>query len=632
MSILAAVVSHPSKQTSEDEEPTFGVPALDPVLKSFPTFLEMLVSRLSSADHVLCANSLQLINALMRETALNDTDNKWPDFVAKLKSLGAFKAVYTLMQGSGLQDLAGPLLDFQTLMKTLLRRWKETPVDWSRDDQKRLAKAIYLAANPERRRQKSQEAESEAQRRAKDPEKWRRLGFESSRPTEEFHEVGYLGMIDLADYIQSSEEGFRRLLLEQSTLVEEKRCPIAKASIAVSIILFDHFEIERTEADEANRSAGNYEKVFKPGLLQWPRLHTAGLQAFFRLWSATGAKFDDFGKIEELVRILIEQVVGSAQRTQEIVEIEQELANYELRELRKLQMDLLELTHEDVWGQHLRQIKDDLEQEALQFMKEQRIRCLLKGAWFPNLPALSKESAAAPEAPSDTRTPSWRFVRLSHNRRYLHWSDFDVKLDKEPALDDLPSKISVAVITEVRSEAPSKTGYPGDNNGASDTESVLTVRSPTDRPQTSKQKSSPSTIIVRGHAGTAQSNSRTHGRTNSQGKPLSPVKARNKSSKETNELGPELPLLTLHPTSPLLASEWLDGLLMLLNQQPMTSETNKLVTFIARYGIKIRMLNVKFEEGGVGAGLDEWGSAKEVEIPTREGLDEDYYYEMPGAA
>lgn len=286
------------------------------------------------------------------------------------------------------------------------------------------------------------------------------------------------------------------------------------------------------------------------------------------------------------------------------------------------------------WLKPYRQIKDDLRHEALQFMKEQRIRCLLQGAWFPNLPSISKPAAAAAEAPADTRTPSWRFARLSHNRRFLHWADYEVRPDTDPTLDSMTSRISMSSVTEVRSEVTSSAQDPTEN-GMSETESVATLRSPIDTPQAAakkeRQKTPTTTIIIRGHHASSQGHTRGHSRTNSQGKPLSPVKSR-KSSKETNSLGPELPLLTLHPTVSLVASEWLDGLLLLLNQAPITSETNKLVNFISRYGLKIRMLNVKFEEGGVGAGMEEWGSAKDVELPTREGLDEDYYYDMPGAA
>jgi engulfment/cell motility protein 1 len=78
------------------------------------------------------------------------------------------------------------------------------------------------------------------------------------------------------------------------------------------------------------------------------------LNAFIRLWKAAGAQAEDFDKIEELLRILIEQVIGQAPRTKEIKDTEEELAEFDLPRLRELQMELLELTYEDVWGHHLR--------------------------------------------------------------------------------------------------------------------------------------------------------------------------------------------------------------------------------------------------------------------------------------
>jgi engulfment and cell motility protein 1 len=80
----------------------------------------------------------------------------------------------------------------------------------------------------------------------------------------------------------------------------------------------------------------------------------------------------------------------------------------------------------------------------------------------------------------------------------------------------------------------------------------------------------------------------------------------------------EAVLLQLHPSTHTLASEWLDGLLMLLNQQPITAETNKLINLVSGYGLKIRLLNVRFEDVG----------SDEPVLPIREGLDEDYWYDI----
>lgn len=445
MSILVSIVSHPHTSPNKSpESDTFGFRGLKPAIAARPQFLEMLVNRLSSADHALCANALQLINSLMREAITNDSEKEWIKFIKRLQDLGVVKAVYTLMQSTALQDLAHPLVEFQALSKALLRKWREIQVDLGRPDHRRALKSLHLASNPDRSPDPVENGNDDSKRRH-NPDKWRRLGFESETPAWEFEDVGYLGMMDLTEYVKKNQDGFQKLLLEQSTKSMEQRCPIAKASLGVTEILYEHFEVNKSDLDDtkaylALESRSGIEKIFKPLILQWSRLHIAGLQAFFRLWTATGAEAEDFIKVAELVRILLEAIVGGAPRTKDVNEIEEEIAEFEYERLRQLQMELLELTYEDTWGHHLRQVRDELSHEALQFVKEQRIRCLLRGAWFPHgLGGYKAEGVPVTKQDLKRSVPSsYRFVKLSHNRRFLHYADFDTQGDSEPGLDTLP--------------------------------------------------------------------------------------------------------------------------------------------------------------------------------------------------
>jgi engulfment/cell motility protein 1 len=439
MSILVSIVSHPRTGSRLSQNGAFGFRALKPAIAIYPQFLEMLVSRLSSADHALCANALQLINSLMRDSITNDSDLEWPRFIQRLQDLGVIRAVYALMQGSALQDHAHPLIEFQSLTKVLLRKWRDIALDLEKPEHRRALKGIHLASSGERTLEKGTEYSNEARcSKRHNPEKWRRLGFESESPTVQFQNMGFLGMMDLADYIRNYQEEFQKLLLEQSTKPAQQRCPIARASLSVTQILYEHFEVDKSDMEDAKgylilESRGNLDKLFKPLLLHWTRLHVAGLHAFFRLWKVTGAEVEDYEKIVELVRILIESVVGGAPRTKDVQDVEDELADFEYTRLRELQMELLELTYEDVWGQHLRQVREELHHEALQFVKEQRIRCLLQGAWFPSDSSSKSDIVASGDS-------SWRFVQLSHNRRYLHFGIFGTTKKKRPEFDALPEK------------------------------------------------------------------------------------------------------------------------------------------------------------------------------------------------
>jgi hypothetical protein len=604
MSILVALVSHSqsSPRGTTRTPGIFGFRALKPAVAVYPQFFELVIQQLQSADHALCANALMLINALIRDAVLNDSNTQavpkpvpsggvapvqgeeWSKFIKRLQDLGLIKAVYNLMQSSALQDLAHPLLEFQALTKVLLRKWREVRVDLERPEHRRGLKGLHLASAPDRSNTNgmSKEDLTDPKKGSKrhNPEKWRRLGFETESPAQEFELTGFLGMMDFTDYVRKNEDGFQKLLLEQSTRPMSERCPIARASLAVTMILYDHFEVDKAELEDPKGyqlvdNVKNNDKIFRPLLLQWSRLHTAGLHAFLRVWKATMAEQNDFDKVAELVRILIEQVVGQASRTKDVLEVEDDLQEYDCARLRELQMELLELSFEDNWGQHLFQVREELKNEALQ-----RIRCLLQGSWFTK--PTPKREMREDKKRLYTPTP-WRFAKLSHNRRFLHYADFSEQAAHDPGLDSLSEKVDLSTISSVVSNVSAP-----NEDAKSTASSTTTTKNPLAKSTTK--------ITIYSY--------------------INPIEAAKGHDTE------ERAILTLFPLNHSLASEWLDGLLMLLNQAPITAETNKLVNLVSEYGVKIRLLNVRLEAAYTGpppgAGL----------IPSREGLDEDYFYEV----
>lgn len=635
----------PRSPTSIRPPGAFGFRALKPAVAVYPQFFEHVIQQLQSADHALCANALMLINALIRDAVSTDgsasaglpggkgagasAGEEWSKFIKKLQDLGLIRAVYSLLQSSALQDLAHPLLEFQSLTKVLLRKWREVRVDLERPEHRRALKGLHLASAPDRRHTNNVAGTTGAtggagedgegarkNSRRHNPEKWRRLGFETESPAMEFETAGFLGMMDLTDYVRKNEDGFQKLLLEQSTRPLSERCPVARGSLAVSMILYDHFEVDKSDLEEirgylALNDASTHDKLFRPLLLQWSRLHTAGLHAFFRLWKSTGAQRDDFDKVAELVRVLIEQVVGQAGRMKDVLEVEDELQEYDAARLRELQMQLLELTFEDHWGPHLSQVRDELKHEALQFVKEQRVRCLLQGSWFSKpMPHTRQESYTKRRL-----YQPWRFAKLSHNRRYLHYADFPDRLPYDPGLEALTEKIDLGTISSVVSNvSTAPEADPSDSDGADQSPNSST---PTLRNHGASNSTKPTTkITVYSFADDAS-------------RGINPDGTPNPSPSGAGGEPKEQPVLTLYPPNHSLASEWLDGLLMLLNQAPITAETNKLVIMIGEYGLKIRLLNVRLEQmyAGPGGPGGPGGQGPGV-VPSREGLDEDYFFEL----
>ncbi|KAK5722640.1 hypothetical protein LTR15_005872 [Elasticomyces elasticus] len=612
LTLLVLIVSRPLTKSRRESAEVFGFKAIKPALDQHAGFLDSLVQRLGASDHALCANALQLINALMRDAVVHGGEHEWPKFIKRLQDLGVIGGVGMLMRGDTASDpstpLAAAILEFQTLTKVLLRKWKEVRVNVELAEHKRALKTIHLLSRVST--QPPTPSDPNGETNGKDskrhhPEKWRRLGFETESPAWEFDETGYLGMMDLVNYARGNEDAYQKTLMEQSVHPREQRCPMARASLSVTLILYEHFEIDDASETEAyggghvrsisarGRLDGqaNVDKLYRPLLLQWGRLHTAALNAFMRMWKAAGAETEDFFKIEEVVRIIVERIVGAADRRTDVGKIEDDLRSVTLETARRWQMAGLDEVYEDAWGPHLAQVREQLHQESLQFMKEQRIRCLLQGAWFPT----TMLSAGV--------VPNWRYVRLSRNKRLLQYQDFSVRGNDEPSPDELTERLDLSMVTSVDSNV-SASEHPLINGNNSSTETLKEVNGHDSI--NAPQQSTNTKITILG----------TRTKTNKH------------SLASFGTSDEESTLLELFPQSSLVASEWLDGLLMLLNQQPITKDTTRLIEMMEDWGVRLRMLNLRWEDV-------DWDALEarvkgvrvaEREVPSREGLEEEYYY------
>jgi engulfment/cell motility protein 1 len=277
-----------------------------------------------------------------------------------------------------------------------------------------------------------------------------------------------------------------------------------------------------------------------------------------------------------------------------------------------------------------------LQHESLQFVKEQRIRCLLSGAWFPHTTALIESGPVTKHSVNKPAPSNWRFVRLSHNRRYLHYADFDEKRVPEPGLDDLSDKIDLSQVSSVVSNV--STSPPGSSHSSTSTlkQSVTNTTTKASGHNVHFKPDASATTLNSSANGTSTVAKKTNGEVKPLQKPTTSSSTRitihgylpsSTSKSHSHRAGTaeqqETVLLQLHPQTHTLASEWLDGLLMLLNQAPITADTSKLVSLIAGYGLKIRLLNVRFEE-------EMAREDGEVKMPSREGLDEEYWYDIGG--
>ncbi|KAG2011760.1 hypothetical protein CC2G_011842 [Coprinopsis cinerea AmutBmut pab1-1] len=383
-------------------------------------FLETVVNRLGSADTVMTQHSMMLINSLLSHAS----DARWDEFINELERLNVRKAVVRLMSLHELEDLISCILDFQANIVRVTHRKKTTPVDPD------LCADHYDALEEIWEASKLQEEFDEEGY----PLKWRRLGFETEDVAEEFRDVGVLGLECLRKFVSSGGADFSMLLLEQLSRPIEKRCPIARASNEVVELLSEHWAIFAPGYSTST--------TFQPFFLDFQKVHSLATHFFIRMWAESGAATEDFVRVVALVRSQVKVALRS-ENARQWHEVEADF-NSEYQKVRDRQMEELEQEDDLLSKVPVRNLRAKLYKESYEFVREQRIQCLLQGAWFVNaVPAgTPREAMRKPARP-------WRFMRLDNALKYLHYVDSAVKFPVRNGLEDLPDRIDVSMINEI---------------------------------------------------------------------------------------------------------------------------------------------------------------------------------------
>ncbi|CAJ0870506.1 13165_t:CDS:2 [Entrophospora sp. SA101] len=279
------------------------------------------------------------------------------------------------MTGHPSEELSKHLLEFQSLFVRQAYRWKRTQMSLHIASHKSMLEEIWSSANL-----------------SEEGGKWRKIGFATEAPKWEIQRVGYLGLENMHGFVKKDKEYYQKIILEQINRPAERRCPFAKTSIEATELLCDYWDI----------STGS----------------------FFRLWNEMEATSDDFPKVSALVRSQLKFALKD-EVTKQLYEFEKDMLEVEYKVIRDRQLKELELGDDLLSKTPVRNLRSKLYTESYEFVKQQRIKCLLRGD-CGNRRSLSSKK--------------WRFYRLSPNAKFLHYCDFTEKSYIREGIEDLPER------------------------------------------------------------------------------------------------------------------------------------------------------------------------------------------------
>ncbi|KAI8620884.1 ELMO/CED-12 family-domain-containing protein [Chytriomyces sp. MP71] len=404
---------------------------------SSPSFSNVLVKRLQQTrDCTLQVTTLSLVNAFLHRSIQSSpkpgpphSSSSSAQFWSKLfrPVLVAVIQHQPFMNDPASEELKRLLLEFQRLVVKEWSKLKRLPV---LPDSPQLVE-LWTACMSQLDGAVGEVSSSF---------KWRQIGFETERPHKEVSRVGQFGLDMMTVFVEQQKETFLRFLHDQSVKPAEKRCPFSRACVEVIDILADYFEIT---------SGYTTTTSLQPLLLEFEAIFSTTLVLFFRLWvdmeAQTSNASDDIGRVAATTRFHFKLCMTSCSRVNsfdQLMEFEREMLSTPYNTIRDRQ--LKELSNEDelMSRQPVRDLREKLYKQNYEFIKEQRIASLLRGAWFP----VVKEKGPVKNL--------YRFYRLSPHRKVLHYGEYRSEGFPKPVmapvdLAALPHKIDLGHATDV---------------------------------------------------------------------------------------------------------------------------------------------------------------------------------------
>ncbi|KAI9494126.1 ELMO/CED-12 family-domain-containing protein [Zychaea mexicana] len=424
---------------NHDENVT-GYSALHKVLQQEPNLFPTLIQRLQSPDYALCLNSLTLITSMLKHV----TDDYRSELLENIDNSNTRKNVLRLMNNHPSEELKEQLLEFQSAMIHNADRRRKTQISMYNARHAKMLNDIWEAAHVD-------------SINIPGARKWRKLGFSSEVPHREFGRAGVFGLERMHAFARQNQDLFAKMILEQLHRQDGKRCPFAKASIEITELLCSHWNI----------TTGYIAAEFEPLLLNFDHVHSTTLQCFYRLFQDMEATTSDFSKVSALVRSQLRATLKS-DGIKDIFEFDRVMMGTPYSVIRDRRLKELEWADDLLGREAIRNLRNRLNKQSFDFIKRQRINCLLQGAWFPcpqsnqrivamaTGNSLSTSTSTSGAAGNNTLMTSsvgkrWRYYKLSPSKKVLLYGDF---AEKYPLVmrscDKLPNKVDLASVSEIK--------------------------------------------------------------------------------------------------------------------------------------------------------------------------------------
>ncbi|OBZ83793.1 Engulfment and cell motility protein 2 [Choanephora cucurbitarum] len=555
--LLKLVCANEQNKQDDIQIRCYGYHTIHDAMEKEPTLITVLVDRLLSQEYLLSTTSMSLLTAMLRYV----TDQYRSTLSNAFDHSNLRKNVLRLMNNHPSTEMKALLLDYQAAVIQNISSLYGMSVSAQNPRHNRMLQDILEAADIE----KTEVAGAK---------RWKKVGFTTEVPQRDFSRTGVLGLEEIHHFAVNNKDLFAKMILEQIHRPENKRCPFARASVEVTELLCSHWNIN---------SSNNSISEFQPLIHDFKHVHSTTLQTYFRIFHDMEATIYDFSKVEALVRSQLRFALNSAS-AYDINEFDRSMFGTPYQQIKDRRLKELEWADDLLGRDAISNLRTRLSRQSYEFIKKQRISCLLEGAWFPSplssqrisvITGSNNSSANSSPLLSPANTSSnanalvgnstnkrWRYYKLSRSKRSVMYGDFSEKI--APVLksyEKLPHRIDLSSVSEIRPIRKQSTAGLGN-------------------------------LAINSIGGNSPQQTYHQTLTDSSGNPVLHSSGGSASLSFALCSDKHNTLAEFHCATATQAAEWKDGFSMLLDKRFTSKETAELFHTLTEVGVKVKLLQI----------------------------------------
>ncbi|KAJ1199945.1 hypothetical protein NDU88_003776 [Pleurodeles waltl] len=389
-----------------------------------------LIPHLQGTDKEIQTNTIAVINALF----LKAPDDKRQEIALILAQKQLRSIILTHMirsQDAVVGEMAHQLYVLQVLTFNLLEERMMTKMDPQDQAQRDIIFELRRIAF---------DAESELnniggsieKRKSMYTRDYKKLGFINHvNPAMDFTQTppGMLALDNMLYFAKNHQDSYIRIVLENSSREDKHECPFGRSSIELTKMLCEILKVGELPSETYNE----FHPMFFTHDRSFEEFFCICIQLLNKTWKEMRATSEDFNKVMQVVKEQIMRALTT--KPSSLDQFKSKLQNLSYTEILKIRQSE-RMNQEDFQSRPILELKEKIQPEILELIKQQRLNRLVEGTCFRKIYSRRRQDKV------------W-YCRLSPNHKVLHYGDLEESPQGEVPHDSLQDKLPVADIKAV---------------------------------------------------------------------------------------------------------------------------------------------------------------------------------------